>query len=112
MTTLSALPERFQKITTEIKEQQQLVKKLHKAEEKAYKIYVRARAKLMSKKHQDLQNNEAKKWYNFWVKSVAELQSLIDQIKQEEATLYDLEERRVDQVTQDREKFESELLQH
>ena len=71
------MPKRLVTLTADIREQQQLVKNLHKAENKTYKTYVRARANLMSKKHHDVQNKKTKKWYNLWVNSVAELQALV-----------------------------------
>ncbi|KAL1653816.1 hypothetical protein SLS61_003601 [Didymella pomorum] len=110
-------------LTAEVKEQQKLVKDLHKTEKATCKIYIRARAKLLSKKHHDLHDKETKKWYSLWVNSVAELQALMastclqllggrDQIKQQETALFELKERRANQVAQDRENFERELLQH
>ncbi|KAJ4381516.1 hypothetical protein N0V86_002876 [Didymella sp. IMI 355093] len=111
MPALSTLPTRILKLTSEIKERQQDLEKLYKAEKKSYKTYVRARTKLMSKKYQSLQDKKTKKWYNLWVKSINELHTLIDQIKQEETALSGLKERRANQVAQDRVKFENELLQ-
>lgn len=50
--------------------------KIRKAEHKTYKAFIRARAKLSSKEHHDLQNSKTKKWYKLWVKSTDDLQAL------------------------------------
>lgn len=67
---------RLLRLTSEIKEKEREVQKLHEAERKAYKTYAQSRTKLMSKNYQDLQKNKTKKWYNSWVKSADELQAL------------------------------------
>ncbi|KAF3050372.1 hypothetical protein E8E11_009722 [Didymella keratinophila] len=110
MVSFSSLPERLTKLTAEIKVKEQEVKTLHKAEKAAYKAYVRARAKLASKKYRDLQNTKTKKWYNLFVKAVHDLPVLLEQLEREEAELLSLKQRRQGHMAQDKVAFEGEML--
>ncbi|KAF1931363.1 uncharacterized protein M421DRAFT_2860 [Didymella exigua CBS 183.55] len=110
MAPLSTLSLRVQKLTSEIKEKEQELAKIRKAERKTYKIYIRARGKLASKKQHDLQNPKTKKWYNVCVKSTDDLQALTAKLEQAESELVSLKQRRSDGVAQDRATFEEMLL--
>lgn len=67
---------RLQDLTREIKEKESEVEALRAADRTAYKTYVRARTKLMSKKYRNMEDEGTKKWYNLWIRCADELQAL------------------------------------
>ncbi|KAF3044383.1 hypothetical protein E8E12_009956 [Didymella heteroderae] len=112
MATISLLPTRIQKLTSEIKEKEQGLAKLRKTEHKTFKAYIRARKKLSCKTRHDLQNPKVKKWYKIWMKSTDDLQALSTQLEREESELVSLKQQRAERIAADRSTFEAGLLRH
>ncbi|KAJ4983825.1 hypothetical protein SVAN01_10688 [Stagonosporopsis vannaccii] len=76
MPTPPTPPRRLLDLSREIKAKERDLSALRALDRKTYKTYLRARAKLMSTKHRNMQDARTKRWYNLWIRCVDELQAL------------------------------------